>query len=144
MTKHMGMEPTFIPTEQSMKAIGKMISRRGWEKKVGLIQHATRENIGRVKNVGRGYLNGPTARNTMENFVKIIFMEKGCIPGQIKENSSANGKITKWTETEIFCGRMKEDIKEVIKMIKKMAMGYSSGVMGVNIEGCGKIRLCFE
>ena len=64
-------------------------------------------------------------------------MEKGYIPGVIKDNILAIGKIIKWMDMACSRGQMEENIKAIIKMIKRMDMVYSNGPMAKSIKVIG-------
>ena len=44
----------------------------------------------------------------------------------------------KWKEEELKLGLMEEDMKEILKMERKMDKAISSGLMEISISGLGK------
>jgi hypothetical protein len=49
--------------------------------------------------------------------------------GLINELTLLNGKIIRWKDMVYFCGQMAENMKEIIKMIIRMDLEFSVGIL---------------
>jgi hypothetical protein len=74
-----------------MKDIGKKINNMGTEKRLGLIMHATKENIKKAKKMAMENLFGQMVQLIKGSSLIIIFMEWVFIHGLIKDNIMVNG-----------------------------------------------------
>ena len=140
MIKHTVMEFIHMLTVLVMKVIGKKISKKVMEKKLGLMALRMKEIILMVKKAEKVFLDGQMGVCMKGNFWIIILMGEGLIRGEIKENMLVIGNVIKWKDMDCSLGLMGEFIKGSIKMIKKMGMDCLNGVMGKSIKVIGKME----
>jgi len=122
-----------------MKDNGKKINKMVMERKFGQMEQFMKENTFKEKKKGEDYLNGQMDLFMMDNFIKIIFKDLENIDGKMEEDILENGLIIKWMGKEYIIyiyiynrysiGKMVENMKDYIKMIKKKVLGNFNGLM---------------
>jgi hypothetical protein len=88
-----------------------------------------KESIRTVKSMEKALSSGLTGLLMRENSLKIILKAKELIAGLTEECIKAIGKIIKWMEKVFLLGRMAENMRANIKMIKNTDMACLPGLM---------------
>merc|ERR1712146_627240 len=73
------------------------------------------------------------------NLLRIIFKEKESIIGPMDVNMMVSGKIIRWKAMVCLYGRMVDDMKDCMLMIRKKEMEIFIGQMDVNMKAVGKM-----
>lgn len=114
-----------------------MINNKAMDNRNGMMGLYTKVIIYKEKNKEKEYLYGETIVHMKDNFMIIIFMEKGNMSGKMEESMRVNGQIIKCMVKVYLNGQMVGNIKVNIQMIKNMDSGHSNSKMADCIKDNG-------
>jgi hypothetical protein len=135
--KLMAVVCIFIWTVQNTLEIGKKTNNTDMELKHGLMVHAMKVIMSMVRNMVPVLSNGLMALCTLESFTTTIFMVKVFTPGQMVENTRANGEATKCMGKALLLGQTEGSTLVNMLMIKNKVMESSSGLTVVLTKETG-------
>ena len=126
-----------IKMDKLMKDFGKMTCKMVLEKKNLRTDPSTTECLRMVKSGAKVLINGLTNQFIPETGSTTTLKEKVSTSGLMAEFTTASGKRINFMVKEFILGRMAEDMKENIKMIKSTAWDPTTGPMAKLTKASG-------
>ena len=140
MIKLMELECTAISMELNMRETGRKINSTDKVLKHGQMVLGTMGNTFLVKSMESENSLGLMAAHIMEILRKTIFRETANTIGQMEEYLKDPGSTIKWKDKVCSHGLMVEDMRVIIKMIRKKETVLFIGLMVGNTMEDGKME----